>query len=147
MITSDGKVDDGYINQLALSASSRLYPNEQANYSWKRLDGYLKESKFEVGSGQIQGFNGQQRVFLSYRQLQVREKSVIVGYVFGMARSKEDKLLFEQNLGGDSMPAQYAQMHIIASITDEKYDELYRTFGVPGGVPGGVVITSPTPKR
>jgi hypothetical protein len=133
-------IDDDYIRGLASLAASNLFPSEKPSYSWKRLEGYEKVSKYEVGGGMVQGFNGHQRVLMQYRQIKVRGKDVVVAYTFGLGRGNETKLLFDRNLGGDSMPGWYAQAHIIASITGEKYDEINPGSDFP-------IITAPPPGR
>jgi hypothetical protein len=131
-----------WIEQLARFAASHVFPKERAEFSWKQLSAdelRLTEnrvSKFETGSGGLQGFNGQQRVMFKYRQIQVKEKVVIVGYLLGLGRGAEAKTLFEQNLGGDSMPGWYAEAHIIASLTGEKYTDIN---------PGTVIIGEEVP--
>lgn len=81
-------------------------------------------SKLEVRGGMLQGFNGRQRVFIQYRVLKAQGKEVMVGYVFGLGEEEQASMLFERNLGGDSMPGTYAQAHVIASITGEKYNTI-----------------------
>jgi hypothetical protein len=120
----DKRIDDEYVRSLASLGATCVYAAEAARYKWKRLENYQKVSSFEVGGGQIQGFNGQQRVMLDYRTLKVGGKEVVVGYVFGLGRGAEAKALFARNLGGMSMPGWYALAHIIASITGEKYDKI-----------------------
>lgn len=132
-------IDDDYIEWLAPLAASHLFPGEKASYSWKRLEGYKRVSKYEVGGGMLQGFNGHQRVLMQYRQVKINGRDVVVGYAFGLGRGNETKLLFDRNLGGDSMPGWYAQAHIIASITGEKYDEIN-----PGT---SFIIAAPLPER
>jgi hypothetical protein len=116
--------------QMALSAASHVFPKERNQYLWKQLpEGDeiatgKRASKFETGRGALQGFNGEQRVVFQYRRIKVKGKEVIVGYLLGLGRVAEAKDLFSQNLGGDSMPGWYAQAHIIASLTGEKYAEI-----------------------
>jgi len=108
---------------------------EESGYKWKALDDYNKVSKFERGGGMIQGFNGKQRVGIKYRELEVQGKRILVGYAFDLQGGAEARRLFEENLGGDSMPGWYAEVHVICSITGERYDELN-----PSG--GGLRTTS-----
>lgn len=133
---AEGPMDAEYTEGLASLAASHLFPKEKEGYSWKKLDGYEKVSKYEVGGGMLQGFNGHQRVVMQYRQLKVGGKDIVVGYSFGLGRGNEAKVLFDRNLGGDSMPGWYAQAHVIASITGEKYIDIN---------PGTSVIAAPPP--
>jgi hypothetical protein len=117
------------IEQLARVAASHVFPKQQAPYSWKKLDmteqvGGERVSKFETGSGGLQGFGGKQRVVFKFRQVRVKDQEVIVGYLFGLGRGSEAKALFERNLAGDSMLGWYAEAHIIASLTGEKYTDI-----------------------
>jgi hypothetical protein len=122
--TEKTDVDNDYVHKLANLMSNYLFPQELETFSWKQLGGYEKASKFEIAGGMMQGFNGLQRVFVQYRQLHITGRQVIVGYVFGLGRGDDARQLFERNLGGDSMPGWYAQAHIIASITHERYDQI-----------------------
>ena len=60
------------IEQLARSATSNLFPKDRAQYFWKQLSADElnltagRVSKFETGSGGVQGFNGEQRVIFKY---------------------------------------------------------------------------------
>jgi hypothetical protein len=125
-------VDDDYVKQLATAISASLLPQEKEPYIWKRLNYYEKVSKFEIGGGTIQGFNGQQRVFIQYRILKTNGKLIIVGYTADFGRGNEARLAFERNLAGACIGCWYAEEHIIASITGEKYDEVYKSGGIPG---------------
>ena len=141
LVAVPGKPIDGdYIGWLASLAALNMFPNEKPSYSWKKLEGYQRVSKYEVGGGMLQGFNGHQRVLMQYRQIKVNGKDVVVAYTFGLGRGSETKLLFDRNLGGDSMPGWYAQAHIIASITGEKYDDINPGTGIN-------IITAPPPRR
>ena len=132
-------VNSEYINNLASRFASYLFPNEPPRYAWKQLEeGYRRVSRNEEEGGMIQGFNGQQRVLMQYRQLDINGKRVIVGYAFGLGRGNEARALFERNLGGDSMPGWFAQAHIIASLTGERYEEIN---------PGTVIYGRPAPRR
>ena len=130
-------IDAEYTERLASLAASHLFPKEKGGYHWKKLlAGYQKVSKYEVGGGMLQGFNGHQRVLMQYRQLKVSGKDIVVGYSFGLGRGDEAKVLFDRNLGGDSMPGWYAQAHIVASITGEKYIEINPGTSIAAPPPG-----------
>jgi hypothetical protein len=130
------KVDGESIKQLAGTLAPFLLPKEKSSYKWKRLDAYQKMSQFESAGGMIQGFNGKKRLLLQYRHLRIQGKEVLVGYLFTLDEGGYSKELFESNLGGDSMPGSYAQAHIIASITKEKFDSLTK----------GGLISAPPPR-
>lgn len=128
-------INSRYVKQLAIQTTSYLYPKGKSNYAWKRLKGYEKVSKFEIDGGMVQGFNGQQRVCVQYRRIKVQQKEVVVGYVFELGSGELAKQLFERNLGGDSMEGGYAQAHVIASMTREKYDDLAPATGFVAAPP------------
>lgn len=132
------KVDSEYIKQLASTLSAYLLPKDKPSYKWKRLDAYQKMSQFESGGEQIQGFNGKHRLSVQYRKLQIQGKEILVGYLFTFGDGDLAKMLFDRNLGGDSMPGSYAQAHIIASITKEKFENLTR---------GGLISAPPPPRN
>jgi hypothetical protein len=125
----DAKEVPGLPENLARAATSYVFP-KQHDFSWKQLpkDAELatgkRASRFETGRGGLQGFNGLQRVVFQYCRIKVKEKEVIVGYLLGLGRGPQAKELFDQNLGGDSMLGWYAQAHIIASLTGEKYTDI-----------------------
>jgi len=139
----DAKEVPELTENLARTATSHLFP-KQHDFSWKQLpqDAELasgkRASKFETGRGGLQGYNGLQRVVFQYRTIKVKGKEVIVGYLLGVGRGPQARELFDQNLGGDSMPGWYAQAHIIASLTGEKYTDIN-----PGTVIIGTDITPP----
>ena len=143
VLETDAKEVPDLTENLARTATSHLFP-KQHDFSWKQLprDAELasgkRASKFETGRGGLQGYNGLQRVVFQYRTIKVKGKEVIVGYLLGVGRGPQAKELFDQNLGGDSMPGWYAQAHIIASLTGEKYTDIN-----PGTVIIGTDITPP----
>ena len=124
VVVPDKKPDDGYLKQLAAQFAVTLLPQEKPNYSWKKLDGYDKMSKFELGGGTFQGFNGEQRVMAEFRRIKVKEREVIVGDVFAADRGKQAKMLFERNLTVINFDGVNAQAHVIASLTGEKYEAI-----------------------
>jgi hypothetical protein len=132
------KVDNEYIKQLAGTLASYLLPKDKPSYKWKRLDAYQKMSRFESGGEQIQGFNGKHRLSVQYRKLQIQGKEILVGYLYTFGDGDLAKELFDRNLGGDSMPGSYAQAHVIASITKEKFEKLTQ---------GGLISAPPPPKN
>jgi len=139
----DAKEVPELTENLARTATSHLFP-KQHDFSWKQLpqDAELasgkRASKFETGRAGLQGYNGLQRVVFQCRTIKVKDKEVIVGYLLGVGRGPQARELFDQNLGGDSMPGWYAQAHIIASLTGEKYTDIN-----PGTVIIGTDITPP----
>ncbi len=125
VVASDTPVNKETIERVSALLASYLFPSETARYSWKEItEGYKKVSQFETGGGMLQGFNGQQRAMVQFRSIEVKRRQVTTGYIFGLGRGNEAKHLFEQNLGGLSMPGWYAQAHILASLTGEKYSQI-----------------------
>jgi len=101
----------------------KIFPKELQSFAWKPLRFSGAVSKFEVGGGMAQGFNGTLSVLVKYRHLKFKDKDILVGYVAEFGRGAEAKESFERGLGGDSMPACNASVEVIYSITGEKIDE------------------------
>ena len=98
----------------------KVFPKESQTYAWKPVNFSGAVSKFEIGGGMAQGFNGSQGVLIKYRQLKFNAKDIIVGYVAEFGRGLQGKEAFGRGLGGDSMPGCYAAVDLIYSITGEK---------------------------
>jgi hypothetical protein len=138
VVLPDKRADDGYLKQLAAQMAAYLLPQEKPNYSWKKLDDYSKISKFEVGGGAFQGFNGQQRVQADFRRIKVKDKEAVIGFVLAADRGQQAKMLFERNLGIIAFGGLNAQAHVIASLTGEKYEAIN---------PEATIEVAPVPKR
>lgn len=124
-VASSAPDKDTPIKQLAQTLATYLYPQEKKGFQWKELPSYGRLSKYETADGGgLQGFNGNQRVCLHYRKLLIQKQQVLVGYIFGLDRGAEAKKLFDQNLAGLSFSGMAAQNHIIASMTDERFEDL-----------------------
>ena len=102
---------------------AKIFPKESQTYAWKPVTFSGGVSKFEIGGGMAQGFNGSQGVLIKYRQLKFNGREIIVGYVAEFGRGLQGKEAFGRGLGGDSMPGCYAAVDLIYSITGEKMPE------------------------
>ena len=71
--------------------------------------------------------------------VKVKWLEVLVGYIIKLGQDRDAKFLFNlKGVGGLSMPGWYAQAHIIASVTGEKYEEIN---------PGTVITETPIKKK
>ena len=119
--------DDNYLTSLSDSLVSQLSSNDK-KFRWKLLlDGPdSKVSKFQTASGSTKGFNGKKFFQTHYITVKVKDQQVLVGYITQLGQhGNNQRFLFEsEGEGGMSMPGWYAQAHILASITGEKYAEI-----------------------
>lgn len=73
-----------------------------------------------------------------YLTLKVKGRDVVVGYITQLGPDRNAKFLFNlKGVAGGSMPGWYAQAHLIASLTGEKYEEINP----------GTVINGPIKKK
>lgn len=118
-----GLNEDQLISDLAKTILAKLFPKEPQMTSWKAIPMSDRASKFEVGGGIAQGFNGNLSVLVKYRHLRFNGKDFFVGYASEFGRGPAARESFERGLGGDSMPGCNASVEIIHSITGEKVDD------------------------
>lgn len=137
------KVDKEYLSRLGDALAKQMYPKQSA-FRWKFVgDGEmgLHKSKFQTTAGDLKGINDASGfVEVSYVVLNIRDQTIVTGYVTGLGdkdgKNPEAKFLFGLDTeGGASMPGLYALAHIIASITGEKYTDInpgIELIGTPG---------------
>jgi hypothetical protein len=137
----EGQTDDNYLTNLSNTLVSQLFPKEK-DFKWKILpvDTKNKVSKFQTASGHTKGFNGDKFFQTDYMTVKVKDREVLVGYITQLGQfNNSGKFLFDlKGVGGMSMPGWYAQAHILASLTGEKYQEIN---------PGTVIIGTPVKKN
>ena len=135
------QVDDNYLTSLSNTLTSQLFPKEK-DFRWKLLpsDSDKKVSKFQVASGNTKGFNGERLFQTDYIAVKVKDREILVGYITQLGQFTDNaKYLFNlKGVGGMSMPGWYAQAHILASVTGEKYEEIN---------PGTVIRATPVKKN
>ena len=123
----DGDATDEYLTQLSATLTLQLAPNE-SGFKWKSIPGDSegKVSKFQIGSGNTKGYNDKKLYQTDYITLQIKQKKVLAGYITELGEfNKSQKFLWNlKGVAGLSMPGWYAQAHVIASITGEKYEEI-----------------------
>lgn len=121
------KVDDTYLTALSDTLVSQLFPKE-GDFKWKLLPGdpESKVSRFEKANGATKGFNDKRFFQTHYITVEVNDRAILVGYITQLGQWNNDaKWLFErEGASGMSMPGWYAQAHILASITGEKYEQI-----------------------
>ena len=121
------QVDDKYLTALSNALVSQLFPKEK-EFRWKLLPGKSesKASRFQTASGNTKGFNTKRFFQTNYITVKVNHRDILVGYITQLGQfSDNSRYLFERDgVSGMSMPGWYAQAHILASITGEKYEEI-----------------------
>lgn len=121
------QADDQYLTSLSNRLVSQLFPNEKS-FRWKLLpsDSDKKVSRFQTADGSAKGFNDKKLFETHYISVKVKDREILVGYITQLGQfSNNAKFLFDlKGSAGMSMPGWYAQAHILASITDEKYEEI-----------------------
>jgi hypothetical protein len=121
----NGPVSDKYLTDLSNVLAAKLYPKERV-FQWKLLseNASTKVSDFQIGRGNTKGFNGKKLVQTAYILVEVKGRKV-VGYITAHGHDTDAKWLFDlEGSAGMSMPGWYAQAHVIASVTGEKYERI-----------------------
>ena len=136
----DTQIDSAYLGSLSNTLVSLLFPNEK-DFRWKMLptDSANKVSDFQVATGNTKGFNGKRLFQTDYISVKIKDREILVGYITQLGQFNNDaKYLFDlKGVAGMSMPGWYAQAHIIASVTGEKYERIN---------PGTSIIATPLKK-
>src|SRR5262245_14887971 len=130
----DGTIDEDYLTKLSNNLAAKLFPQE-SGFKWKILPqaSSKKVSDFEVATGNTKGFVSKKLVQTDYIALNVNKRNVIVGYLNRLGREADARYLFDlEGPAGMSMPGWYAQAHVIASITGEKYERINPGTGIIG---------------
>jgi len=133
--------DDAYITSLTNTIAALVLP-KVTDLQWKYVpfDEETGTSKFQTAAGVVKGLRGKNYIQIDYVAVKVENRDVLIGYVtqLGSFPGASAKDLFEEeSAGGLSMPGRYAQAHVIASVTGEKYREI---------TPGSKVAL-PVPKK
>jgi len=115
-------INNEFIEGIANAMASTLL-KDGAAYKWNRDIAYAKVSKFETSGGGLVGFDGQKLVCFQYRLLSLNGKDVLVGMFFKLLEGAEAKRAFDNGLGGVSMDSVAGELHVIASLTGEKYSD------------------------
>lgn len=128
-------IDDAYLTNLSNTLASQMAPKAKS-FKWKLIPGDTdaKVSKFQSGGGNTKGYNGTKLFVTDYISLRVKDREALVGYITEMGEfNNSQKFLFElKGPGGMSMPGWYAQAHVIASVTGEKYEEINKGTFITG---------------
>lgn len=115
-----------FMSDVTRTTLTRIFPKASQAYAWKPLNFSDSVSKFEVGGGMMQGFNGSMGVLIKYRHLKVNGEDILVGYASEFGRGTEAKESFQRGLGGDTkgtIAGCNASVEVIYSITGERIDE------------------------
>lgn len=134
-------IDENYLTNLSNALAQQLFSKEK-DFRWKvlPLDYEGKVSKFQTSSGNTKGFNGKTFFQTDFIVVKIKDQEILVGYITQLGQyGNNQKYLFDlKGVGGMSMPGWYAQAHILASITGEKYEAIN---------PGTVITGTPVKKN
>lgn len=137
----EAQVDDKYLTSLSNTLVLQLFPKEK-DFQWKMLPSESESnvSRFQTADGNTKGFNGKKFFQTDYITVKVKDREILVGYITQLGQyGNNAKYLFDlTGVGGMSMPGWYAQAHILASVTGEKYEDIN---------PGTVIRTTPIKKN
>lgn len=109
------------MNRNITVALKKFFPEASADYDWKQLADRRKVSKFEVDASKKMGFNNRDLVIVQVRRFQINGKELFVGDIFKWSNGNE-KEMFADGLGGESMKLCNDLVTIIYSVTGEKID-------------------------
>ncbi|MBV9215642.1 MAG: hypothetical protein JO053_05650 [Acidobacteria bacterium] len=130
-----GEVDANYLKQLSNSLTATMDPS-QKKFDWKVLPGPDddKVSRFQTAGGNTKGFNGKKLYQTDYIVVKADGKVSLIGYITELGEfNNSQKYLYDlKGPGGMSMPGWYAQAHIIASVTGERYEEINKGTFITG---------------
>ena len=112
-----------FMTNVTKTSLTKMFPKDSQAFEWKPVNYSGSISKFEIGGGVAQGFNGSLGVLLKYRHLKINGREIIIGYASEFGRGAEAKEAFGRGLGGDSMPGCYAVVDVTYSISGEKMPE------------------------
>jgi hypothetical protein len=119
---ASGYVESKFMANVVRTSLAKLFPKDSQTFDVKGVPYYPSDriSKFEIDGTIVQAFNGSLGVLVKYRRLKINGRDIIVGYVSDFGRGAEAKEAFGRGLGGESMPACYAAVDTIFSVTGEK---------------------------
>lgn len=116
-------ITNDYLIKLSNTLAPQVFSAEE-NFAWKVIPNASgsKVSKYQKGAGNTKGFNGKKFIQTDYIIIKVHGQYVLAGYVTALGGDRDGKFLFDlDGVAGSSMPGWYAQAHIIASLTGERY--------------------------
>jgi hypothetical protein len=119
---------DEYLASLTQTVAALFLVNIK-DYKWKVVpsNGKDKVSKFQTAGGFGKGLAGKTYIHIDYVAVKVENREVLIGYILksGAEFDPSAKELYERDDEGlFSMPGWYAQAHVIASVTGEKYRDI-----------------------
>jgi hypothetical protein len=134
-------VNDEYLASLTKTIAG-LFLADIKDFTWKVVpsNGKHKVSKFQTASGFGKGLARKTYVHIDYVAVRVDNRDVLIGYILksGAEFESSAKVMYDKDDQGlFSMPGWYAQAHVIASVTGEKYRDINP----------GTQIDAPVPKK
>jgi hypothetical protein len=134
-------VNDEYLASLT-KAIAGLFLADIKDFTWRVVpsNGKHRVSKFQTASGFGKGLARKTYVHIDYVAVKVENRNVLIGYILKSGADFESsaKVLYEKDDQGlFSMPGWYAQAHVIASVTGEKYRDIN----------AGTTLSLPVPEK
>ena len=134
-------VNDEYLASLTKTIAG-LFLADIKDFTWRVVpsNGKHKVSKFQTASGFGKGLARKTYVHIDYVAVKVENREVLIGYILksGPEYESRAKVIYERDDEGlFSMPAWYAQAHVIASVTGERYRDIN----------GGTTLSLPVPEK
>ena len=121
-------VNDEYLASLTRTIAG-LFLAGITDFTWRVVpsNGKHKVSKFQTASGFGKCLARKTYVHIDYVAVKVENRDVLIGYILksGAEFESSAKVLYEKDDEGlFSMPGWYAQAHVIASVTGERYRDI-----------------------
>jgi hypothetical protein len=121
-------LNDEYLTSLTKTIAG-LFLADIKDFTWRVVPStrMRKVSKFQTGSGYGKGLARKTYVHIEYVAVKVENREVLIGYILksGPEYESSAKVIYEgDDEGLFSMPAWYAQAHVIASVTGERYRDI-----------------------
>jgi hypothetical protein len=110
------------LNRNTTVALMKFFPAASSDYRWKPLSDRRTISKFEVGASKAMGFNNRELVIVQVHHFRINGKEFFIGDLFKWTNGNE-KEIFAEGLGGESMQGCNDLVDIVYSVTGEKIAE------------------------
>lgn len=130
-------VNDQYLASITKTIAGLFLANTK-DFTWRVVPSNGKHivSKFQTAGGLGKGLAGKIYVHIDYVAVKVENREVLIGYILKSGPEYESaaKAMYEKDDEGlFSMSAWYAQAHVIASVTGERYRDINpgNTLSVP----------------
>jgi hypothetical protein len=117
------ELTDDSLKSLVATAARKMFPKESQDFKWAGKQPPKRISKFEIGSMEVDGFNGRVLIAAQVHHVVSGDKDFLLGYIYEITRGKDAEMTFTQSLGGMFPPGCEVAVKAIYSITGEKVDK------------------------